>query len=239
MKILIDEVKLNLLLEQKKNFIGKTVTWDSTISAISFVISVIFASYKKVWIIPGTVFKTIFLIIGIAFSIKVFYDIFKSKKNSYNYQDLLTDINKLNEITHNHSIIAIRDEFNSHSNRFLVYNDTKWSCLLFPNYKENENNEKFIIDHLSRDLKLNPDTISLKYVASNHSKKESANSGIEKFYNHRLYSVTLSEYPEFMKHDVFVCDGKTYQWKSISELENDPVAMKKNSDIIDFVKKNI
>lgn len=84
MKILIDEVKLNLLLEQKKNFIGKTVTWDSAISAISFVISVIFASYKKVWIISGTVFKTIFLLIGIAFSIKVFYDILKSKKNSYN-----------------------------------------------------------------------------------------------------------------------------------------------------------
>lgn len=42
-----------------------------------------------------------------------------------------------------------------------------------------------------------------------------------------------------MKQNVFVCDGKTYLWKSISELENDSVAMKKNSDIIDFVKKNI
>lgn len=31
MKILIDDVKLNLLLEQKKQFIGKTIVWDSVL----------------------------------------------------------------------------------------------------------------------------------------------------------------------------------------------------------------
>ena len=57
MKILIDKVKLNLLLEQKKNYIGKKVTWDSIMSAISFLASAIFASYKDIWGIPmGIVF---------------------------------------------------------------------------------------------------------------------------------------------------------------------------------------
>lgn len=36
MKILIDDVKLNLLLETKKSFIGKNVAWDSFLSAFHF-----------------------------------------------------------------------------------------------------------------------------------------------------------------------------------------------------------
>ena len=45
MKILIDDVKLNLLLEQKKSFIGKKVAWDSILSAGSFLLSAIFEIY--------------------------------------------------------------------------------------------------------------------------------------------------------------------------------------------------
>ena len=89
MQILIDNVKLNLLLDKKKQFIGKTVA--------------------------------------------------------------LNDINKLNEISHNHSIIVIKDTFNEFSNRFLVYNDTKWDCKFFLNYKENINNESYIKEHLSNE----------------------------------------------------------------------------------------
>lgn len=59
MKILLDDVKLNLLLEQKKQFIGKTVVWDSLLSAVSFLISVIWASYSDFFIISGIVIKTI------------------------------------------------------------------------------------------------------------------------------------------------------------------------------------
>ena len=57
MKILLDDVKLNLLLEQKKQFIGKTVVWDSLLSAVSFLISVIWASYSDFFIISGIVIK--------------------------------------------------------------------------------------------------------------------------------------------------------------------------------------
>ena len=52
-KILIDEVKLNLLLEQKKQFIGKTIVWDSVLSSTSLLISVILSSYKDILGIPG------------------------------------------------------------------------------------------------------------------------------------------------------------------------------------------
>lgn len=239
MKILIDNVKLNLLLEQKKNFIGKKVAWDNILSASSFLISVIFASYDSVWKIPGIVFKTIFMIIGISFTIKSVIDVGNSRKNSYTYTDLLKDINTLNEITHNHSIVAIRDSFNKYPNRFLVYDDPKWKCKLFINYKDNINNESFIKDHICRELKVDTSDIEINYIAQNISEKISGRDNQKKVYCHKLFLMTIKNFPKNMKNDTFTFDGRTYHWKSIIELENDSEAMKKNADIIRFVKENI
>lgn len=79
MKILIDDTKLNLLLEQKKQFIGRKVAWDSVLSAISFLISVLFATYSDFFGISGNVFKTVFVILGIGFSVKSIYDVWKEE----------------------------------------------------------------------------------------------------------------------------------------------------------------
>ena len=48
MKILIDDVKLNLLLETKKSFIGKNVAWDSFLEKINHAISCIFEMREQV-----------------------------------------------------------------------------------------------------------------------------------------------------------------------------------------------
>ena len=179
MKILIDDGKLNLLLEAKKSFIGKRVAWDSILSAVSFLISVVFASYNDIWIIPAKLFKIIFLIAGLFFTIKVFIDIYKSKKNNYSYEDLLQDINKLNEITHNYSIIAI----NKYPNKYLVYYDNRWECKLFLNYKDNINNADFIKDHLSRELKIEKSNMKIDYVSQLISEKISGSDGRTYFWN--------------------------------------------------------
>ncbi len=128
MQLLIDNNRLQLLLEQKKKYIGKKVTLDSVLSSTSLLISVILASYHDYLGISGNVFKTIFVLIGFFFTGKSIYDIFKDTKEKYDYSDLLQDINKLNEITHNHSIIIIKDTFNAYPNRFLVYEDERWNC---------------------------------------------------------------------------------------------------------------
>lgn len=239
MKLLIDNVKLNLLLEQKKSFIGKKVAWDSILSASSFLISVLFATYKDLWGISGIIFKYIFLFIGIVFTCKAIYDVCKSKLNNYSYEDLLEDINKLNEITHDHSIVAIRDTFNSYANRFLVYQDDEWDCKLFINYRDNINNEIFIKEHISRELKIDEQKLAIEQVSQLLSEKISGRDNKKKVYFHKLFSVKIDEFPEFMKQDFFECDGRTYFWKSIAELEKDPKAMEKNSDIIGFVKDKI
>lgn len=85
--------------------------WDSSLSAISFLLSVILATYEDFLGIPGIVLKTLFVILGLFFTGKSIVDIISSKKNNYTYEDLLSDINKLNEIAHNHSIVLIKDSF--------------------------------------------------------------------------------------------------------------------------------
>lgn len=237
MKILVDDVKLNLLLETKKNFIGKNVAWDSFLSAFSFLVSVFLASYSDVFGIPGSVLKTVFVLLGLYFTVKSLMDIHDSQKNNYSYTDLLSDINRLNEITHNHSIVIIKDTYNKYPNRLLVYDDVRWQCRLFLNYKDNPNNENFIKEHLSQELKIELTDISLKYLGQRIHEKFSESARTEKIYSHKFYIATVKSFPQKMLQDSFECDGRRYYWMTIDELEQDANVREKNSDILGYVKE--
>ena len=147
------------------------------------------------------------------------------------------DINKLNEIAHNHSIVVIRDSFNPFPNRYLVYEDKSWNCQFFLNYKENPNNEEFIRNHISRELKIGPDDIELSYVAQKLHEKYSESAKENKVYSHKFYLAEIKKFPDQMQKDSFKCDGKTYYWKSLAELEEDKNVQKKNMDILNYVKE--
>ena len=237
MQLLIDKTKLELLLVKKKQHIGKTLTLDSLMSSISFLISVYFASYETVWGISGNTLKVLFSILGIIFLFKSIYDLWKNKKCNYTYNDLFADINTLNEITHNHSIIIVKDSFNKFPNRFLVYDDKVWECRLFINYNENENNEAFIKSHLSSELKVDISDITLKFTTMKIHEKLSQRDKINKMYCHKFYLADIKEFPQCAKDDTFTIGGKTYHWVTIQDLEADENAMAKNSDIISFVKE--
>lgn len=237
MQLLIDKTKLELLLVKKKQHIGKTLTLDSLMSSISFLISVYFASYETVLGISGNTLKVVFSLLGIVFLFKSIYDLWKNKKCNYTYNDLFTDINTLNEITHNHSIVIVKDSFNKHPGRFLVYDDNAWGCRLFINYKENENNEDFIKSHLSSELKVDISDITLKFTTMKIHEKLSQRDKINKMYCHKFYLADIKKFPLNTKNDTFTIDGKTYHWVSIATLEADKNAMAKNSDVISFVKE--
>lgn len=237
MKILIDDVRLNLLLEQKKQFIGNRVIWDSVLSSVSFLISVVMASYQEALGISGVVFKTVFVILGIFFTVKSFIDIVKSSRNQYSFEDLFDDINKLNEIAHSHSIVVIKDSYQKFPNRFLVYEDKRWDCEFFPNYKENPNNEEFIKSHISSELKIEQRNIQLKFVSQKIHEKYSESAKENKIYSHKFYLATITDFPDFTQQASFECDGKTYHWRSMSELEENSEVQKKNMDIVNYVKE--
>ena len=176
--------------------------------------------------------------LGLFFTAKSVKDIWSGAKNNYSKEDLFKDINKLNQITHNHSIIAIKDTYSEFPNRFLVYDEPKWNCKLFLNYKTNQNNEKFIIDHISHELKIKSEDISIEYMSQKIHEKYSQNHKEMRVYCHRLYQVTLKTFPNIMQDNSFEIDGVQYYWMSISEMERDSRIREVNQDIVDFVKEN-
>ena len=49
MNLLIDDLQLQLLLEKKRNYIGKKVAIDTIIAGISFLLSTFTASYSNIF----------------------------------------------------------------------------------------------------------------------------------------------------------------------------------------------
>ena len=238
MKTLVDDTKLTLLLEKKRNYIGNDVAIDSVISAVSFLASSIFADYKDYLGISGIFYKAICIILGIYFTGKIMYKVRQAKHNHYSHEDLFKDIKKLNEIAHQHSIVIIKDTFKPYSNRFLVYDDVRWGCKLFLNFKTNENNEDFIKSHLSSELKIPKGTIALRYVTSDLREKYSVSAKKNKVYDHKFYLARVEKFNQRMENDEFEIDSKRYYWKTLDQLEQDKNVIEKNQDILNVVKES-
>ncbi len=97
---------------------------------------------------------------------------------------------KQNEVIHAFSIIAIKDTFNHFSNRYLLYYDKVWECWFFFSFKTVETeNENFVNQRLSNMLKVNKETIQIKYVSDRLQPKYSERDHIHKIYQHSLYTV--------------------------------------------------
>lgn len=76
----------------------------------------------------------------------------KNNKNKYTHLDLGREITDLNEIQHRFSLVAIKDTFNEHPNRFLLYynedrvNDHRLYYAEISEYKDNITKDEFEID---------------------------------------------------------------------------------------------
>jgi len=108
-------------------------------------------------------------------------------------------IEKLNTIQHNHSLVAIKDTFSVDSKRYLTYYDEKWECKLFLNFKTfEEDNENNLIENLSSNLSINRSSIRCEIKGNQVDEKYSVSHKEMRTYNHRLYEVSISNFPEIM-----------------------------------------
>lgn len=214
MRLLIDEKELALLLEKKRDLIGNKVTIDTIIAGISFLLSVFTASYDDLLGIRGAgiALKTIFCMIGIVYCLKIVKDVSEMVKNKYDHEVLLQDIEHLNMIQHNHSLIAIKNQVGEEK-RYLVYYDERWDCKLFLNYKtQNGNNEAALKEQVSVDLNLNSGDITCNYVTSRVQEKYSVSHQETRVYNHRLYEMYFNNIPDEFRKDNFEISGRHYYW---------------------------
>lgn len=89
---------------------------------------------------------------------------------------------------HNYSLIIIK-----YKNKYLLYDDQRWKCKLFINYKTvNKDNEQHLINFISKDLEINTSLISRKYITSKIQRKYSISHNEYRTYNHSLYLITFT-----------------------------------------------
>ncbi len=241
MKFLIDKIKLKLLLEQKRDYIGHSIEGiDMVIAAITFMISLICSDFRTIFGINEYVIETLAWVIAIAILVYGIHQIYKSSKLRYNHEILFHDIENLNEVIHAFSIIAIKDTFNTFPNRYLLYYDKAWECWFFFSIKTSEyDNENFIREKLSNMIKVDSQKIILKYISARIQPKYSERDKIQKVYQHSLYLGEIVDFSDLLKNDTFDIDGVSFKWWTLEELESDDNILQKNSDVISYIKEKI
>ena len=213
-------------------YIENNITWDTIFAAVSFLLSALTANYDSFFMIPSIIIKYFFIVIGVLYLFKIGKE-FMTKK--YNYENLINDINNLDLVAHRHSLVIIKNK-----DKYLLYDDERWQCKLFINYKtKDENNETAIKEALEKDLQLDTSTINCEFVTSRTQEKYSVSHNENRIYNHNLYSITLSKLPAYMKKDNFVINNKHYYWMTMDEMLSDSNIKEKNLEVVYFVKDSI
>lgn len=154
-----------------------------------------------------------------------------------NDKQLLNDIKNINGIEHPFSLIAIKDTFHEHPNRFLLYYDVRWKCWLFPNIRSDGSdtqNEQNIRERISHDLKININQVNATFLESRIQTKFSVSDQIQKVYEHKLYKVVIP-IPKDMHRKSFEKDGCKYCWMSKYEMLQDDDIRKNNLDVVEFI----
>ena len=237
MKLFLDKTELELVLERKRDWIGNRVSSDAIIAAVSFLLSVASATYDNPLGIPALIPKTVFCMLGVWYAVKTAHDFIQYCRNKYNHLSLLKDIEELNEIQYEHSIICIRDTFNAVPTRFLLYYDERWDCKLFLNTNTvDKGNEAAILDQISSWLRLDKNSLYCRYLTSHVHEKYSVSHKENRVYSHRIYEVQIFAFPEMLRGDDFTIEDRHYYWMSMEDMENERNIQKKNMDVVNFVK---
>jgi hypothetical protein len=242
-RIYLDSDKLKLILTEHKDEIGKTpkAGIEKIITAVAFWIPMALADFSK-WQTIGTFVQIILILFGIALMFYGVYEVIKARRVPFDKDSLYSEIEEANLIKeHPHSIVLVKDTFQSNANRFLVYYDARWNCKLFLNYatitsdiSEDKGN---IAKHLQMELKLPEGSLEGAFAFEKVHEKYSVSAKENRCYRHRFYQFCIKEFAENITKDSFEIDGKKFYWMSIAEMENDKRIMEANSDIVGMVKK--
>ncbi len=233
--MIIEERDLRELLEKRKDHIDSqplSAGILGTSGAVGVLVSVCTMESGGI--------RDCFLTYGLALLLISLLGVMKNMRNKYTHQELLKEIQSLDLTPRKYSLVAIKDTFRKYPNRFLLYYDNGWGCPFLLNYKtRSKDNEKALREALSHDLKVSEEGIQIKKVARQTYQKFSSESGTEKNYEHSLYQVEISDFPDALKADSFSIDGKDFAWMSIEDMKQDPQIQEKNLDVVRLLRESI
>lgn len=236
----IDENKLRLLLEQKRTLIERK-RYDGIgeiISSVTLMITLMLSDFSQLTIIKPLYFKIITWGIAIVILIYGSYTFIKSIK-IYSVNQLYSEIADIDpKIEHAFNIVVIRNKFEN--GKYLVFKSKRWQCWLFPNYHclNGDFSKKKELKHLKecikRDLNLSGEP-DLKYIGNKISEKYSVGDKVRKKYNFHYFEV-MSLVSDFNNKRTFSCNGRKYCWKTLYQMNSDKNIVKKNSDVLDYIR---
>ena len=241
--MIIDKTDLAYLLEKNKAKIGHNAREGKDVIANSatFFFSALFSSYDTYGVLLGYIAKAVAVFVSAGFLVWGVYKFIRSKKDKYGSDQLMKDIENIDKTEHKFSLVAIKDTFNEHPNRFLTCYNEKWACWMLPYFRTHDNepeNVAFIRNGIANQLKVNAAEIDVKYITFNCRGKTNPETGVCKHYAHSLYSLTM-QLPAAEQADRFEIEGTKYRWMSIAEMLADPDIQEKNLDVVALVKDNI
>ena len=234
MKLLMEDKDVALLLSEKRDYIGKKITLDTVVAAISLLVSCYSSNFTPIFGFTSDMVRAVFIFVAFVYIIKVCIDLYNcTGDRKYNKDTLLSDIKELNEVQHDHSLIAIKNE----KNQFLVYDDERWTCKLFPNYKTSSiDNEGHLKESIASDLNIDSVNVGLKFISARTQEKYSYSHNENRMYHHRLYLANVNDINE---ENDFISNNKHYYWMSLEDMLQDEVIKKKNLEVVDFVRECI
>lgn len=232
---------LKLLLEQKRGFIGKRLSWDLVVTGLLFALPLIPTTFNDLWGIPGNVYKWVLISIGFAIILTGIIQMAVAEKKKYTADDLYNDIVELEPPAKRFSLVAIKDTFQKYPNRYLLYYDQKWDCKFFPNFKsmeDEEENKANIIGKISVMLNVPADRLSAEFKAQAIQRKFAPADNAINIYDHKLYEITISSFPKELKQSSFTIEGKQFYWLTINDMLKDRRIYEMNLSVVSFVKEN-
>lgn len=229
MKLNIDSRDLELLIEKKREYIGKKYGIVGLIEAVLLALSAYTESYEGL-LIPATVIKCVF--VGIAV-IQIIFFIRELIRPDYNQNDLLEDIKKLDIVSRTSSIVAIKNSI--HPTEYLLYYDKGWGMYMFPNFATVTDNENNIVRKLSEQLDIDADDISIGMKAEGQEKKLSTEHNEEREYYYRVYSVKIDKF-SYESENEFTAEGRKYRWMSVDDMLSDDMIKEHNGYVVGLVR---
>lgn len=230
MYLYINSNDLDLHLEKKRTYIGvKDFGVVGILDAVFLLYSVFGTEIQGPEELRVCV-KTVFIILAIVNLAWVGYCGYRKWRDDYTKEMLLRDIEALDMREHRSSIIAITSSDNPR--KYLVYYDPEWRYLVFPNYKTREyENEKNIVEKLSRDLAIDVANIEVTFRESGQERKYATKHNEERTYEYYFYEGRISS----IDNQNFEIDGRRYQWMTVQEMLNDKETREHNSFIVNCV----
>lgn len=241
MKILLDSSRFRDYTEIHKGEIGEDVIacLSGIITGVGMAIPAVQDQLQYRNIVAGDV--VLIGVGGLAFLYGL-YRLIRFMVYHYSAGVLYKDVINMNEARHNFSLVAVKDTFSLHPNRFLLHYDNDWNCDLFFSFHtldDEKDNLRNIRQRLSHLLQIDEKNIKVRFVDEAVQTKFSERDKMNKVYDHRLYKAEVADFPSEEKADSFTCGGVQYKWASIDSMRKDPEIQKKNMDVVDFVDTKI